>query len=96
MPPDLSEKNFEATNYEVQTQVLRARCSAIGRQEPQPMLASYRKWSPDHCNVSLFLDPEIVLDFVYATHPIKRFGVKPGFRSCRGQIRRPALTPQGP
>jgi type I restriction enzyme R subunit len=66
MPPDLSEKNFEATIEKVLTQTLPA---------PEPMHevgaapGGYRKRSPDDYSRSLCLDADLVLDFLYATQP---------------------------
>jgi len=68
---EISEKNFEATIEQV---LLNGLPTPKGRKAAQPIEAvfvpgGYRKRSPDHYHRSLCLDPDVVLEFIYATQP---------------------------
>jgi type I restriction enzyme R subunit len=68
---DVSEKNFEATIEQVLANGLPP---AKGKKPAGPVEGvftpgGYRKRKPDDYNRSLCLDPDVVLDFVYATQP---------------------------
>jgi len=65
MPPDTSEKNFEAA-------IEAALCSDPTNNERTEhgfLPGGYRKRKPDDYSRSLCLDPDVVLDFIYATQP---------------------------
>jgi type I restriction enzyme R subunit len=68
---DISEKNFEATVEQV---LLNGLPTPKGKRVAQPVESiytpgGYRKRSPGDYNRSLCLDPEVVLEFIYATQP---------------------------
>ncbi len=71
MPVDISEKNFEATVEQVLLDGLptpkgrKAAPAVEGVYTP----GGYRKRKPEHYHRSLCLDPDVVLEFVYATQP---------------------------
>lgn len=60
MPVDISEKNFEAA-------VERSLLSPLPPGGFVP--GGYRKRTPDDYHRALCLDPDVVLEFVYATQP---------------------------
>jgi type I restriction enzyme, R subunit len=68
---DISEKNFEATIEQVLQDGLP---TPKGKKAAQPVAGiyvsgGYRKRKPDEYNRSLCLDPDVVLEFIYATQP---------------------------
>lgn len=68
---DISEKNFEATIEQVLQNGLP---TPKGKTAAKPVEGAfvpggYRKRNPDHYHRSLCLDPDVVLEFIYATQP---------------------------
>lgn len=67
---DISEKNFEATIEQV---LLNGLPAPKGKKTPPVegvfTPGGYRKRSPNDYNRSLCIDPDVVLEFVYATQP---------------------------
>src|SRR5262245_31533073 len=68
---DISEKNFEATIEQV---LLYGLPTPKGKKVAQTvegvfLSGGYRKRSPTDYNRSLCLDPDVVMEFIYATQP---------------------------
>ena len=65
---DISEKNFEATIEQAGKRPAhpKGQEAAPGRRVAP---GGYRKRKPEDYNRSLCLDPDVVLEFVYATQP---------------------------
>jgi type I restriction enzyme R subunit len=69
MPIDTSEKNFEATIEQVLLAHPAPQKDKKGPAEGGFLPGGYRKRRPEDYDRSLCLDPDVVLDFLYATQP---------------------------
>ena len=65
---DISEKEFEATIERVLLSTPMVETAGTTRDSPFAP-GGYRRRKPEDYERSLCLDPEVVLDFIYATQP---------------------------